>query len=353
MWHDNLLEIKQLPIMEVAARLGIRVLRGKKAMCFGGHDRLTPSLSFVPTKNIWKCFGCELKGDAVGLVMNVLGCDFKAALEWFTTEFGVNVKGGRGRRRYGLGTRWLKLRPMTTRPQRETRGEEGVFSPDPELYAWLLQRCGVVSETVGLNYLRDHGIPLEVANRFGLRELRAPSRALRGLIEHWGARRVLRSGLAWGHPGEPRRLIWSTYALLFPFYSAGKISYVQARLFEGSAKYLGSRGIPKPLYNLDEIRALPAASTVHICEGVPDAVALEGHGLHAVGVLGASSFRPEWFRYFERHDVVVVPDGDRGGEVFCRMIARSFKARGKAVRVLRVPQGKDVADVIAEIRRRK
>ena len=64
----DLSPIKRIAILEVAGRLGIEV-KGKKAICFGDHDT-DPSLSFVPAKNIWKCFGCDKKGDSITLVMN-------------------------------------------------------------------------------------------------------------------------------------------------------------------------------------------------------------------------------------------------------------------------------------------
>ena len=41
---SDLSPIKQIPIIEVAKRLGIQV-RGTKAMCFSGHDKASPSLS--------------------------------------------------------------------------------------------------------------------------------------------------------------------------------------------------------------------------------------------------------------------------------------------------------------------
>lgn len=61
-------EIHNLPIKTVASHLGIKVLRGNKAMCFTGHDKNTPSLSFHLKKNYWHCFGCDSGGDPVMLI---------------------------------------------------------------------------------------------------------------------------------------------------------------------------------------------------------------------------------------------------------------------------------------------
>jgi len=218
------------------------------------------------------------------------------------------------------------------------------------LYTWFVGKCGAVSRAQGLKYLASHGISLDVASRFGVREFGDPARAFRKTTERWGAERVFRSGLAWGDAGVPERLIWTSYALLFPFPTDGNVEYVQGRLFRGEPKYLNPRGIPKPLYNIHCVTALPAGAVVHMCEGIPDALALEAHGLHAVAVLGASSFRPDWVDAFLRFDVVLMPDGDKGGDTFRRTISKFFMARGKTVRAVRLPPGKDVADVIADMK---
>jgi len=80
-------EIRNLPIKTVATRLGIKVLRGNKAMCFTGHDKNTPSLSFHLKRNYWHCFGCDRGGDAIALTRDVLRVDFKTAAEWLANQF--------------------------------------------------------------------------------------------------------------------------------------------------------------------------------------------------------------------------------------------------------------------------
>lgn len=348
----DLSTIKQTPILDVATRLGIQV-RGKKAMCFGGHDKKTPSLSFVPNKNIWKCFGCGKGGDAISLVREVLGCDFRAALDWFADKCSVDARqhvsrGARNATR-SKATRQLitpKSSPISSREQSE-------FNSDPEVYSWLMSACGAVTQTRGAEYLECHGIPLDVASRFGVRELCDPGRVFRRMVERWGTERTFRSGLAWGEGNTPERLIWTSYTILFPFPLNTAIGYIQGRRFTGQPKYLNPRGIPKPLYNVDRLDSLSPGAVVHLCEGVPDAIALEAHGLTAVAVLGASSFRAEWVELFMRLDVVLMPDGDSGGETFRRTISSFFMDRGKTVRSVQLPSGKDVADVLGELRRSK
>jgi DNA primase len=340
----NLTSIRQLPIIEVASRLGIKVLRGNKAMCFGGHDKLTPSLSFHPSKNIWKCFGCELKGDTIKLVMAALNCDFKASLSWFEASFGLHAERTIGTRQQTHQSRAIaRSAPCIT----TSGGSTAQFAPDPDVYSWFLSKCGPISQPTGLDYLRDHGISRDTATRFGLRELRNPSRALNELVKKWGSARVYRSGLAFGDSRSLRCLIWRSYALLFPFYANDNVIFIQGRLFRGPTKYLNPKGIPKPLFNAGRIGRLHHGTLICICEGAPDALAVESTGHAAVGVLGASSFKAEWVEQFLPLDVVVVPDGDRAGSGFRKTIARLFKSRGRVLRSIKIPDGIDIATFLA------
>jgi DNA primase len=350
MAHD-VEEITRLPIKDVAFRLGITVLRGNKAMCFGGHDKLTPSLSFHVRKNFWHCFGCGLGGNTINLVKCFLGCDFKTALKWFEDEFGVG--GGRVRGGWRLAPRRLPkgLQEIPSRSIRPAEGESSDSAIDTEVYTWLVAKCGPVSQPVGLRYLNEHGISPDIAERFGVREMQDPVRAFRCLIKQWGKDRVFRSGLVWGTAHRPSGLIWTSYTLLFPFYRGQDVAYLQGRLFKGERKYVNLRGIAKPLYNIDRLRSLPVGRRIHICEGVPDALSLESNGLPAIGVLGANSFRAEWVEDLLPYTIVVTPDGDRAGRTFGRKIEEFFGARGKGIITVAPPAGKDVADVIAQIRR--
>ena len=299
----NLEEIKSLPITKVAAQLGIRVLRGNKAMCFGRHDKKTPSLSFQVKKNFWKCFGCDRSGDTIKLVEQFLDCDFNAAIRWFESQFGLQVrKGSRPKAHPG---RRQAIRPTLVQSRADQGGK---FEADSELYAWFLRKCGPVSQPTGLKYLLNHGIPREDAIRFGVRELRNPLRALRCLVERWGTARVVRSGLALEWMGQAKRLIWSSYALVFPFYEDKSLVYLQGRVFQGDRRYLNLIGVPTPLFNIDRLRTLPARRRIYVCEGVPDALALEAKNLPAVAVLGASSFRAGWIDALMPYDITLMPD---------------------------------------------
>jgi DNA primase len=350
MVQTDLSAIKQIPILEIAKCLGIEV-RGKKAMCFNGHDSRTPSLCFYPPKNTWRCFGaCGRGGDAINLVMEVCRTDFRTALDWFEREFQIDVTSKlhthfkRGAYRQSL--RRSKLRPSNSIAKVQE------FSPDPEIYSWLVTETHEVRNAVGLAYLEDHGITAKDALRYQVRELSNPSATFSALLKQFGKDRVFRSGVASGHDGIPHQLIWTSHTLLFPFFSGLSVIYLQGRILGSGSKFIGLRGIEKPLFHRDVTLSLEAGSRIHICEGVPDALALLSNRLVAVAVLGASSFRREFVDILMPFNIVVVPDADAAGRTFAQRVTEHFRARGKSVALVRLPPGKkDVADVIASLRR--
>ena len=80
----ELQKLRDLPIEEVAERLGMRVVRHKCLCPF--HDDHHASLSFKVSKNTFRCFVCGAHGGTIDLVMKYLNKDFKEACRWLGGE---------------------------------------------------------------------------------------------------------------------------------------------------------------------------------------------------------------------------------------------------------------------------
>ena len=78
----ELQKLRDLPIEEVAERLGLRVVRHKCLCPF--HDDHHASLSFKNNK--FRCWSCGASGDSISLVEKVLGKDFLDACRWLGAE---------------------------------------------------------------------------------------------------------------------------------------------------------------------------------------------------------------------------------------------------------------------------
>ena len=92
---------KNVPVLEVAKALGLRIRRGR-AQCWRSenhtHGDADPSLCFHGRRNRARCFVCDMRGgfSNVDLVMGVLSINVGCAVAWIADRFAVpNVKPGR------------------------------------------------------------------------------------------------------------------------------------------------------------------------------------------------------------------------------------------------------------------
>lgn len=76
----ELQKLRDLPIEEVAERLGMQIVRHKALCPF--HDDHHASLSFCARRNTFRCFACGAHGGTIDLVMRFLNKTFTEACEW-------------------------------------------------------------------------------------------------------------------------------------------------------------------------------------------------------------------------------------------------------------------------------
>jgi hypothetical protein len=115
-----------------------------------------------------------------------------------------------------------------------------------------------------------------------------------------------------------------------------------------------TKNVRKVLYRLPELCAAPLDATVYIVEGEKDVETLLGLGLAATTAPGGaarsarqdgSKWRLEFIPFFEKRDVVVVPDNDESGRAHARTIAATLAGVAARVRILGLPGLADKGDV--------
>lgn len=336
--------VKRYPILKLADVLGIKV-RGCQAMCFNGHDSKTPSLNFDTNKNTWKCYGaCGAYGDNIDLVKEVLGLDFKSAVEWFE-GLGIKVNNRGPRARYPSNRR------SKSRPKSSSYGGnlKEAFNADPEVYNWFLDICDPICSVWAFEYADQHGISVEVLNQKGVREVNDSGTLFKKLISKWGKDRLIRAGVV---SKNEMKLVWPNRTLLFPFKNGPDTEYIQGRTMVGRAKFINLSKIKKPIYNEQLLSRIDNGTVVHICEGVPDAIVMESFGFQAVAVLGATAFQESYVDLFKKSRVRVVSDGDSAGRMFWESIRKVFRKRGVRIEQVRAPDNMDVGDVACKERNR-
>lgn len=114
--------------------------------------------------------------------------------------------------------------------------------------------------------------------------------------------------------------------LVFPYYDLSlpypKLVGIEKRNMDGSGpRYVFPKGVQASqlLFNLQVLNQVPASSTIYLCEGVTDVIALTSDRLPAIGFGSASLFRADrnaaLLSPLKGRNVVMVADNDRAGEV--------------------------------------
>ncbi|MCR5192277.1 MAG: hypothetical protein K6D59_03135 [Bacteroidales bacterium] len=84
MERQDIQPLRNLPIEEVAERVGLEVIRHKALCPF--HDDHHASLSFNTRRNTYRCFVCDAHGGTIDLVMQTLHKDFRQACAWLSNN---------------------------------------------------------------------------------------------------------------------------------------------------------------------------------------------------------------------------------------------------------------------------
>lgn len=87
--HYNIDHIKSIPILDVAAELGMKTYRSGslyKTLC-PWHSERNPSLKLYPSNQSCVCFSCRKGGSVIDLCMAVQGVDMKTAIQQLGDRF--------------------------------------------------------------------------------------------------------------------------------------------------------------------------------------------------------------------------------------------------------------------------
>lgn len=215
----------------------------------------------------------------------------------------------------------------------------------------------------GAIWLRDHkGISFDTQAAFKVGWLADWAKADRDLRAEFGADALAALGLmTLDQAGRPVELRFKSHRLIFPFLAPQgdglACVYVQARNIHADhdGRFMRpSDPTPCP-YNLHLLdRARKTGQPVFATEGESDCLTLNQSGRLAVGIIGATGFKPEWAKAFAGLEVFITRDPDEAGAKFAKMIAEAFVAAGlPAPKVVRLPAGQDVTDIFTGAKSKK
>src|SRR4051812_26816328 len=331
-------------------RAGVRRLQG---LC-PFHDERTPSFGIDPVEKLYHCFGCGAGGDVFQFVMDTEGLDFGAALEWLAERYRV------------------PLERETEDPQETARRErrERLYAVLERTAAWYVRVLWQSEEAApAREYLRSRGLEEEALRAFRVGWApRAWDRVINGSrAAGYTEEELLATGLAQRARGGAGLVDRFRGRITFALADErGRVLGFGARALrpEDRPKYLNTsdgevfhKG--RMVYGADLARAAAArAGRVVLVEGYTDAIALHQAGVpEVVGSMGTALTDAQVdaiARLAPRALFCQDPDAAgqesvrRGIETLGKHNASSRVGRAVEFRIVRLPAGRDPADVVQE-----
>lgn len=325
-------EIKDIPILDVAHRLGIEVI-GLKANCFA-HEDSNPSLSFNKQDNYFKCFGCGIGGSNIDLVKHRLNVATGEAIQWFERQYKLNNKTEQELDHNQKGQ--LSTQTLKSHPQVPHSSFNRVQRKDGRQFSVIYRELMDMGDAEGaFSYLGKRGIDAELVQKYGIRVLHPAKAEI--LKERYDMQTLLASGLfaRSGKTGAPYYTLFA-HTLVFPYFDhdGETILTLQGRDIKGksSHKYQMLPGIETVPYNL---QALNTEKYIYLCEGAIDVLSALKLGLKGpLGIAGVNNFKDHYFELLASFDVIIASDSDSAGHQFYLEMVKQFLKRGKKVDVL-------------------
>jgi DNA primase len=307
------------------------------------HDERTPSFTISPSKQLFKCFGCDAGGDVLSLIQLKEGLDFPAALEFLARRAGIE----------------LQRDEEDSRAQDQRRSRARALEPldrAAAFYAQHLRSPRSPEATRAAEYLAARGIGETTREAFAVGFAPADTTALLRAAQAAGfSTQELRDvglvrRLRGGGPLQDR----FRGRLMFPVCDARDqvLGFGARKLGDGRGpKYVNSpagalfsKG--QLLYGAHRARAAAAKSgQVIVVEGYIDALAMHQAGIINTVALMGTAMTEHQAAALRRlaPTVVLMLDADTGGADALLRVGALARSAGLAVLVASLPAGSDPA----------
>lgn len=301
------------------------------------HNERTPSFFVSPERGSYHCFGCDAGGDIFTFVQEIEGLDFKGALKVLAEKAGVEIVYERG-----------------SRQEKDER--ERLFALLEVATIFYASRL----DDAGKKYLRARGLNERTVQEF---RLGLAGGAWEALTEHlkskkYSEKELLDAGVAVrGDRGLRDKF---RNRIMFPIAdSAGRVVGFSGRIFgentsPDAPKYLNSPETPlfhksRILYGFDRAKlSIRKHNCAVLVEGQIDLLASHQAGWGNTVAVSGTAFTEEHARLLKRitDNLVIALDADEAGIKAAGRAARAALQSGLNVKVARLPDGLDPADLL-------
>lgn len=304
------------------------------------HNEKTPSFHAIPEKQIFYCYGCHKGGDVFRFLMEKEGMAFPEAVEWCASRLGLDLT------RYAV-------------EGKGATSKAPLYEATQWAQEWFIQNLKGDDGRKARSYLRERGVKPETIEAFGLGFAPEDGSRLEREAKVAGIRQetLLQVSLL-GRKEKRPPFAYFRARLIFPIRGvASKIHGFGGRILgPGEPKYLNSpetsifqkRSI---LYGLPEARSsIVRGRKAILVEGYTDVLALHQAGWSQTVATCGTSFTKEQAATLRRYadTVVLLFDGDTAGRKAAFKSADIALAAGLDVRIVRLPKGRDPADMLLD-----
>jgi DNA primase len=317
-----------------------RAGRALKGLC-PFHNEKTPSFTVTAEKQIFHCFGCGAGGDVFKFIQLRENVDFREALTILASRAGISLE-ETPRQQAGDGAI-----PSKTDLERVNRWA----------CRWFQQQLQKPSGTAAREYMASRGFSDESVDRFAIGYAPQSWDALctAARSSNVPAELLSATGLARSRE-DGSRYDGFRNRLIFPIRDAMDrvIGFGGRTLGDDPAKYVNSPQNPlfdksRCLYGIASAKhAFAKERCAVVVEGYVDCLMAQQHGFeHTVATLG-TALTPEHVQMLRRYvdQVILLFDSDEAGQRAADNSLRLFLTERLDVRLARVPEAKDPADLL-------
>lgn len=311
------------------------------------HDDRRPSMMVNQERQTWRCWVCDIGGDAFSYVMKRDGVSFPEALQILADRAGIAIEKGAHSKPVKAGS-----------PEDKATLLSAMHWAVEQFFQCLEQSS---EAEAARKYVADRGIDDESRNRFRIGYAPESWDWLLGRAREAGfSGEVMQAaGLAVSRKTGSGHYDMFRDRLMFPIFDLqGRPVAVGGRILPGGegkgGKYINGPETrlfskSRQLYGLSLARdAIVRQKRVMVMEGYTDVIAARQAGIEPVVAVLGTALGESHIGILKRfaESVVLVLDGDTAGQKRADEVLEMFVGAEVDLRVLTLPDGQDPADFI-------
>jgi len=308
------------------------------------HNEKTPSFTVSPTKNIFKCFGCGVGGDAVRFVMEHEKFTYPEALRYLAKKYQIEVEE-------------FELTPEMLAEQQLEESLYIVNEYARKYYQDNLFQTDI-GKSVGLNYFKERGFREETIKKFGLGFASAEKDAFTQKAIQKGYRPELLKQLGlttqYGRDFFRNRVLFTIRNL------SGKVIAFAGRIMVKDVKAPKYINSPETdIYNKSKAlygaffakRAIRKADECILVEGYTDVISLHQAGIENVVASSGTSLTEGQIGLIKRFtpNIKILYDGDPAGVKAALRGLDMVLEKNLNAKVVLLPEGEDPDSYLRQV----